>query len=156
MTLIILLFAIGILLLAAEIIIPGGVLGILGAALLFTGSVVSFIQLGTTEGLIAIALALLVTATVLYIQLKLLPKTPLGKRFFLQRQITATATAAGKETQDLIGKTATSVTLLSPSGYVTIEGKRYEALSQSGQIPPGTPLIVKAANSFQIIVATKP
>lgn len=154
MTLIILLFAIGILLLAAEIIIPGGILGILGAALLFTGSIVSFIQLGTTEGLIAIALALLVTATVLYIQLKLLPKTPLGKRFFLQRQITATAT--DKETQDLIGKTATSVTLLSPSGYVTIEGKRYEALSQSGQIPPGTPLIVKAANSFQIIVATKP
>ncbi|MDP4625392.1 MAG: hypothetical protein NWT08_09675 [Akkermansiaceae bacterium] len=156
MTLIILLFAIGIFLLAAEVVIPGGILGLAGGVMLFTGCVVSFVQLGTSEGIIAIAIALLAAAIVFYIQFKILPKTRFGKRFFLSREISASSTALGVEARDLIGKTAISVTVLSPSGYVTIDGKRYEAVSQSGQISPGTELLVIDANHFQIIVRTKP
>lgn len=156
MTLIILLFAIGIFLLATEVVVPGGILGLAGAVTLFTGCVASFVQLGTNEGLIAIAVALLAAGIVFYIQFKILPKTPLGKHFFLSREISTSSTALGIEARDLIGKTATSVTVLSPSGYVTIAGKRYEAVSQSGQIAIGTELLVKDANHFQLIVAIKP
>ena len=155
MTLIILLFAIGIFLLATEVVIPGGILGLAGGALLFAGCVASFVTLGTTEGIIAIVFALLAAGIVFFIQFKLLPKTPFGKRFFLHREISGSSTALGDEARDLIGKTATSVTVLSPSGYVTIGGKRYEAVSQSGQIPAGAELIVTAANHFQITVRTK-
>jgi len=155
-TLIIILFAIGIFLLAAEVMIPGGILGVAGGVLLFAGCVLSFVILGTTEGIIAIGVTLLAAIIVFYIQFKVLPNTRAGKRFFLEKQISGTSTSLGDEARDLIGKTATSVTVLSPSGYVTVDGKRLEAYSQSGHIAPGTELIVTEANHFQIIVRTKP
>lgn len=155
MTLIILLFTIGLLLLAAEVMVPGGILGIAGGVLLFTGCILSFVRLGSTEGMIAIAITIVAAAIVFYIQFKILPKTKFGRRFFLDRQLSATSSTIGAETRDLVGKEAKSITVLSPSGYVTIEGKRYEAVSQSGQIPAGITLEVIAANPFQLTVRTK-
>jgi membrane-bound ClpP family serine protease len=155
MTLIILLFSVGILLLAAEVMIPGGILGGIGGLMLFVGCILSFVTLGNTEGLLAVGVTIIAAITVFYIQFKILPKTRFGKRFFLSREISATSTALKEDARDLIGKAAQSVTVLSPSGYVTIDGKRFEAFSQSGQIAPGTELEVIDANSFQIIVRTK-
>lgn len=155
MTLIILLFTIGLILLAAEVLVPGGILGIAGGLALFVGCIVSFTSLGATGGLIAVVIAVLAAFVVFYIQFKILPKTRVGKRFFLKREITATSTALQDNARDLIGKAALSATVLSPSGYVTIDGKRYEAVSQSGQIAPGTELEVIDANHFQLIVKNK-
>lgn len=155
MTLIILLFTIGLILLAAEVLVPGGILGIAGGVALFAGCVVSFIRLGASGGLIAVVIAMLAAFVVFYIQFKILPKTRIGKRFFLKREITATSTALQDSARDLIGKAALSATVLSPSGYVTIDGKRYEAVSQSGQISPGTELEVIDANHFQLTVKNK-
>lgn len=155
MTLIILLFTIGLILLAAEVLVPGGILGIAGGVALFAGCVVSFIRLGASGGLIAVVIAMLAAFVVFYIQFRVLPKTRIGKRFFLKREITATSTALQDSARDLIGKAALSATVLSPSGYVTIDGKRYEAVSQSGQISPGTELEVIDANHFQLTVRTK-
>ena len=155
MTLIIFIFAIGLFLLAAEVLVPGGILGIAGGIVLFAGCVVSFIKLGSTGGLIAVCVAFIAAALVFFIQFKILPKTRIGKRFFLSREITGSSAALGDDARDLVGKTALSTTVLSPSGYVTIDGKRYEAVSQSGQIVPGTELIVSDANHFQLTVRTK-
>lgn len=155
MTLIILLFTIGLILLAAEVLVPGGILGIAGGVALFAGCVVSFIRLGASGGLIAVVIAMLAAFVVFYIQFRVLPKTRIGKRFFLKREITATSTALQDSARDLIGKAALSATVLSPSGYVTIDGKRYEAVSQSGQIAPGTELEVIDVNHFQLTVRTK-
>lgn len=155
MTLIILLFTIGLILLAAEVLVPGGILGIAGGLALFAGCVVSFIRLGASGGLIAVVIAMLAAFVVFYIQFKILPKTRIGKRFFLKREITAKSTALQDSARDLIGKAALSATVLSPSGYVTIDGKRYEAVSQSGQISPGTELEVIDANHFQLTVKNK-
>jgi len=154
-SIIILLFAIGLFLLAAEVFVPGGILGIAGGLTLFAGCVVSFLRLGASGGLVAVFVAICAAFLVFFIQFKLLPKTRIGKRFFLTREISATSTALPDKARDLVGKTALSATVLSPSGYVTIEGKRYEAVSQSGQIAPGTELDVVDANHFQLTVRTK-
>ncbi|QTN33333.1 NfeD family protein [Akkermansiaceae bacterium] len=155
MTLIILLFTLGLLLLAAEVMIPGGILGIVGGVSLFTGCIVSFVILGPTEGMIAIAITILAAITLFYVQFKILPNTKFGRRFFLDDEISATSSAIGSEARDLIGKDAESITVLSPSGYVMVGGKRYEAVSQSGQIPQGTILEIVSVNSFQLIVRTR-
>jgi membrane-bound serine protease (ClpP class) len=155
MSLIILLFSIGLLLLALEVMIPGGILGIAGGVLLFSGCILSFITLGTTAGIIAITLTVLAAILLFYIQFKVLPNTRMGKRFFLKNAISGSSSEFKTNARDLIGKTATSVTVLSPSGLVKIDGKQYEALSQSGQLPINTELEVIAANSFQLTVKTK-
>jgi membrane-bound ClpP family serine protease len=154
-TLIILLFTIGLFLLAAEVLVPGGILGILGGLALIAGCIVAFMELGASGGLLAVVAAMIAAAVVFYIELRILPQTRVGKRFFLKREITATSTALQDSARDLVGKAALSATVLSPSGYVTIEGKRYEAVSQSGQIAQGTELEVIDANHFQLTVRTK-
>ncbi len=155
MSIIILFFSLGLILLAMEVFIPGGILGIIGGVLLLTGCAFSFYLLGTMEGLIAISLTLLAGILLFYIQFNVLPKTRFGKRFFLKQEISGSANSLEENTRDLIGKTATSVTVLSPSGYVLVNGNSYEAVSQSGQIPKNTELLITAANSFQLTVKTK-
>ena len=43
--------------------------------------------------------------------------------------------------------------MLSPSGYIMIDGKRYEAFCQSGQVPAGAALEVIGADNFRLIVS---
>ena len=43
--------------------------------------------------------------------------------------------------------------MLSPSGFIDIDGRRYEAFCQSGQVPAGTALKVTGADNFRLIVS---
>ena len=153
MTLIILLFALGIALLAIEVIIPGGIVGSIGALLMFGGCVMSFAEFGTGGGLIAVACAVVLTVAAFFIELVIIPRTAAGKRAFLQTAITAKSSSFGDEALALIGKSGEAVTMLSPSGYVLIDGKRFEAFCQDGQIPAGSPLEVVGADNFRLIVS---
>jgi membrane-bound ClpP family serine protease len=153
MTLIVLLFAIGIVFLLIEVIIPGGILGSIGALTIFAGCAVAFIQLGTIGGMIAVSVALVVAIVAFYVEFRVLPRTKLGRRAFLNSEIDSVSAAYGSEARDLIGKSAVAITMLSPSGYITIDGKRYEAFCQAGQVPAGTSLKVTGNDSFRLIVS---
>jgi membrane-bound ClpP family serine protease len=153
MTLIILLFSVGIVLLAVEVIVPGAILGSIGGLMMFGGCVLSFMEYGTGGGLIAVTVALVLTFLTLFIEFRVLPRTAIGKRAFLKSEVTGVSAAFGEEARDLIGKSAEALTMLSPSGYIRIDGKRYEAFCQSGQVPAGSPLEVIGADSFRLIVS---
>ncbi len=153
MTLIILLFSLGIVLLAVEVIIPGGILGSIGGLMMFGGCVAAFLKFGTTGGMIAVGVALAAAALAFFIEFRVLPKTAVGRRAFLTKEITAVSAAFGDEARDLIGKSAKALTMLSPSGYILIDGKRYEAFCQSGQVPAGAALDVIGADNFRLIVS---
>ena len=153
MTLIILLFALGILLLVVEVIVPGGILGVIGGLLMLGGSVLAFVQYGTGGGTLAVTLALALALLALFIEIRVLPKTRLGKRAFLTSQVTGVSAAFGEEARALIGESAEALTMLSPSGYVRVDGRRYEAFCQSGQVPVGAALEVIGADNFRLIVS---
>ena len=153
MSLIILLFSLGILFIAVEVIVPGAILGSIGALLMFGGCVMAFIEYGTTGGMLAVAAAFAIGALAMFLEFKVIPNTKFGKRAFLTREITAVSAAFGAEARDLIGKSAEALTLLSPSGYILIDGTRYEAFSQSGQVPAGSALEVVGADNFRLIVS---
>jgi membrane-bound serine protease (ClpP class) len=152
MTPIILLFAIGIVFLAVEVIVPGAILGSIGALLMFAGSVLAFLNYGTGGGIIAVLSCLAICGLVFFFEFKILPKTKLGKRAFLTTEITGVASALGEEARGLIGKSAQALTMLSPSGYVIVDGQRYEAFCQTGQAPAGSDLEIVDADNFRLIV----
>ncbi len=152
MTLIILLFAIGILFIAVEVIVPGAILGSIGALLMFGGCIKAFIDYGTLGGIVAVLTAFALGGLALLVEFRYLPKTKLGKRAFLTKEITAVSAAVGSEACELIGKSAEALTMLSPSGYVLVEGHRYEAFCQSGQVPVGSALDIIGADNFRLIV----
>lgn len=152
MTLIILLFAIGILFIAVEVIIPGAILGSIGALLMFGGCIKAFIDYGAVGGIAAVLTAFALGGLALFIEFRYLPKTKFGKRAFLTKEITSVASAVGIEARELIGKSADALTMLSPSGYVLVDGTRYEAFCQSGQAPAGSALDIIGADNFRLIV----
>lgn len=153
MSLIILLFALGIIFLAIEVIVPGAVLGTIGALLMLAGCYVAFINFNTLGGVLAVISAFSIAILALFVEFRILPKTKLGKRAFLTSEITAVSAAIGKEALDLVGQSAESLTMLSPSGYVIVNGKRYDAFCQNGQVPAGTQLKIIGADSFRLIVS---
>lgn len=155
MTLIVLLFLVGIVLIAAEVIVPGAILGTLGGLCMAAASVLSFFQFGNSGGFITLAIACAIGGLALFLEFRVLPKTKIGKRAFLTEQVDGVAAAFGKEARDLIGEAAEAVTLLSPSGYVLIKGRRYEAFCQSGQAPAGAALEVIGADNFRLIVTQR-
>ena len=153
MSLIILLFALGIIFLAVEVIVPGAVLGSIGALLMLAGCYVAFINFDTLGGVLAVFSAFSIAILALFVEFRILPKTKYGKRAFLTSEITAVSVAIGKEALDLVGQSAESLTMLSPSGYVLVNGQRYDAFCQNGQVPAGTQLEIIGADSFRLIVS---
>jgi membrane protein implicated in regulation of membrane protease activity len=53
---------------------------------------------------------------------------------------------------DVVGREAVAQTVLAPSGYVVVDGKRYEAYSQTGHAIVGTRLRVVGLDNFRLIV----
>lgn len=152
MTLIILLFVVGLLLIAVEVIVPGGILGSMGALMMFGSCVVAFLEYGTAGGIAAIIATFVIGGLAIFLEFRILPKSKLGKRACLTHEITAVSAAFGKEALELIGKSAEALTMLSPSGYVRVDGRRYEAFCQSGQVPAGSALEIIGADNFRLIV----
>ena len=130
---------------------PGGILGVMGGLALLGGVVMAFVDLGAGAGWIALAAALATVGLLLYVELGVLPKTRLGRRLFLDAAVSGTSQAAPAQ-PEVIGKAAEALTTLAPSGYVIVDGRRYEAFCQSGLVPKGTELRVVALDNFRLIV----
>ena len=152
MTAIVLLFITGALLLAAEVFLPGAIAGIIGGCALVLGSGLAFWQFGTDVGSLATFGALVLVGLTLYAELVWLPRTRFGRRLVIQASIDG-ASQPLPATTDIIGKTATALTPLVPSGIVVIDGKRYEAFSRSGSADLGAALKVIGVDNFRVIVS---
>ena len=152
MNAILLLFLLGVLLLAGEVLMPGAIMGILGAVCMAAGCVISFLQLGTGGGIVATAIALGLLGLTLYLELGWLPKTRFGRKLVVQSTVDATSQPPLADKAAVVGKTAEAMTPLVPSGFVLVEGRRYEAFSQSGHIAKGAVLRVVSLDNFRLIV----
>lgn len=151
MSAIILLFLTGALLLTAEVFLPGAIAGIVGGLALLAGSILAFVNYGPTIGTAATLGAGALLGVMLYVELVWLPRTRYGRKLVVEAVVDAQATSAASRA--VVGKTASALTTLAPSGYVAIEGKRYEAFSRSGHVPRGATLTVVDVDNFRLIVS---
>lgn len=155
MTPILLLFLLGTVLLVLEVFMPSSILGVLGGVAMLAGCVVAFMNYGARGGSLAVVAGLAILGLALYAEFGLLPKTRIGRRFFLDAAIGATSQPPVAEAHAVVGKSCEAVTTLAPTGYVLLDGRRYEAFSQSGHVAKGTALKVVAVDNFRLTV-TKP
>lgn len=153
MNLIILLFLVGLIFLGFEVFVPGAILGILGTLSLLGGVVVAFMEYGPTGGWTAFGVAAAAVGGLLFLEFRVLPRTRVGKRLFLESAVTGTSQPAVAEAADVVGRTGQTLTPLSPSGYVDIDGRRYEAFSRTGFVPRGAPVRVVSVDTFRLIVS---
>lgn len=151
MSTIITLLLVALLLFFFEILVPGGILALIGACLVLAACVVAFNTYGAMEALAVFVGSLVVSLLMLYIELKILPKTKYGKRLFLLRAQKASSLKP-QAGQDIIGQRGESITTMAPTGMVLIGGEKYEAFSQSGLLEKGTPVAVVKQDPFRLIV----
>lgn len=152
MTLILILFVTGALLLAAEVFLPGGIAGILGGLALLAGSVFAFLDYGAGGGAWATLAALLLVAALLYAELVWLPRSKVGRAMVVESSVEGQSQPPIAST-DVIGQSATALTPLAPSGFVSIAGRRYEAFCRTGHAARGAALTVVGLDNFRLIVS---
>lgn len=152
MNAIIILFIIGALLLAAEVLLPGAIAGILGGLALLVGSILSFGEFGFTGGVAASGAALALVALMLYLELVVLPKTAVGRKMVVEATVDATSQPPLATLAAVLDQPAEALTPLAPSGYVLVAGHRYEAFCRSGHAAKGAVLRVVGLDNFRLIV----
>lgn len=153
MSLVIGLFVAGIFLLAVEVIVPGGILGIAGGILVLLGVSVAFLRFGLEGGAIASGAALALGGIVLYLEFVLLPRSRLAKALSMTETVAGRSQPPIADRAAVVGKRVTAVTLLAPSGYVELEGRRYEAFARSGLAQRGEKLEIVDVDNFRLIVS---
>lgn len=151
MTVVVALFIVGAVLIALEVFLPGGILGLIGFGCLVGGVAVSYSYFGWPGVWVAGGAALIIMIVTFLIEFLVLPKTKFGRRLFLQRSIDGISQNAVAE-DDVIGKECVSLTPLTPTGIVLVDGKKVEAASKSGYIEANETLKIVAKETFRLIV----
>jgi membrane-bound serine protease (ClpP class) len=145
------LVAAGFVFIAAEIFVPGAILGIMGTASLFGAMLVGFVVFGLAGGFIS-AILLLVGGTIfLSLWVKYCPKSFFGKWFTLQEDGRENKSFDDR-TNELLGKTGVAQTDLRPAGIVVIDQRKVDVVSEAGFINKGTTVKVIHVAGYRVVV----
>jgi membrane-bound serine protease (ClpP class) len=125
-----LLFVVGIILIAIELFMPGfGVFGIFGAV-----SVIGSLAMASVDiisGLKSIGIAALVTVAVLLILGRSLSRRGFWSKLVLQEGVsTDEGKAYSQKKSELLGQTGVTVTQLRPAGMIKLDDRRYDVVSR--------------------------
>lgn len=150
----------GIVLLVAEIVIPGfGVAGVLGIAALLSGLSLSLIGGGTTWDFILkavgrVVFSLLVAVLGSLVLLRFLPRLPFGRRLILETGLSANEGYASPPDADpqWLGKSGTAISPLRPSGIADLGGERIDVVSDGEYIESGARVVVTRVDGNRIVV----
>jgi membrane-bound ClpP family serine protease len=152
MTAILILFLLGVALLALDVFAASFILALGGAAVMFGGAAVAYRNFGAGAAGAAGLAALVLLALTIYLEIVILPKTRFG-RGLIVHSASGAPQAPLATLSAVVGRDAAALTTLAPSGYVLVDGQRYEAFCQSGHADKGALLRVVGLDNFRVIVS---
>lgn len=145
---VIVLAVVGFLMIAAEVFVPGMVLGALGALSLLAAIVAGYIAHGPFGGSIIFAAIALVSGIGFLVWMKTFARTAVGRRIILQTPAAQDTSAA----TSLVGRSGTAVTALRPAGTARIEGRRIDVIAEGAFIESGTAVTVISQEGLRTVV----
>ena len=134
-----------------EVILPGGILGVIAALCVILATWLAGAQYGAGIAVLTFVGSVAAIAVFVFIEFKLLARTSLGSAFFLKSSVTGHSNVTPAEAS-IIGKEGVALTRLNPSGKVAIDGQSYEAYSQDGYIDADQPIHVVSQDNFKLII----
>lgn len=134
-----------------EVILPGGVLGVIAILCVFLATWISATQFGVGAAALIFLSTSIAIALLVFVELKLLARTSLGRDFFLKSKVTGHSNG-DPGSADIVGKEGIALTRLNPSGMVKIDGQSYQAHSLDGYIDEGYPIRVSSQDNFKLII----
>jgi membrane-bound serine protease (ClpP class) len=167
----ILVFVVGAVLLLLELMFfhSAGFLGALGLGLIFGSLIWAMADLWPGEPLgtawaanvfllplLNFGLGLVIAVVLSVASLRFLPRGWIWDRLVVQSTLQTTSQPLPAPPEAVVGKTAHALTTMAPSGYVLVDGTRYEAFCDSGLAEKGSSLRVVAVDNFRLIVTQIP
>ncbi len=152
------LLASGLLLIIAEVVIPGGVAGVIGGLALLGAMGIGLAAFPPPWGFLSAVAIVIFGGIGLLLWVQLFPRSRTGKRITL-RTDGATYKSTAPLSPALIDATGETVTALRPGGVALIDGKRYDVLADGGEwIATGASIRVSDIRDGNLIVrdATDP
>jgi membrane-bound serine protease (ClpP class) len=150
MTTILLLSVIGILAVIAELVLPGGILGVVGAICLLGAVVTTFITYGATAGTIALAAVVAIGLVTLRIWMRFFHQLPFTKQLVLNETVGIDAQVPARAA--LVGQTGISLTELMPSGHAEIGGEKFDVMAEGAAIRRGATIVVVETRGPSVMV----
>lgn len=141
----------GLFLVLLEFYLPGAVMGVLGGIMILA-SVVLFAMETTSLWWVLLYIAgvsIILFYLVKFAMWKIRTAKP-NRSIYLDSD--QTGYQASSFDASLVGKKGIVVTDLKPGGHILVEGKRLQALSQSGYLVKGTEVIVLGGQEESLIV----
>lgn len=145
------LLLIGFIFIFVEFYIPGAIMGILGGILLFASIVVFASEHESALAIFLYVLGIFIGlgAVIRFAMWKIRRAKP---EYSIYSDSTQHGYKASRYDHKVIGKTGTVLSDLKPGGYILIEGKQYQAISESGYIVKGSHVIVLGGQEESLIV----
>jgi len=148
----VLIFIIGLALLVAELVVPGGIVGIIGGALM----IISLLFAG--ESVVHMAYSILIAVFIAIIGMVILMKF-FGKNLHVFNKLIlrdATTTEEGYVSNvnriDLLGKMGDTITPLRPAGTIIVDNERIDAVSEGSYIDANRQVEVIQVEGSRIVV----
>ena len=153
-SLIVVAFALGVIFAVAEVFLPsGGVLTLLSVAS-FIAAVVAGFTMGRTEGIVTLAIVVILAPTTLYVTLRIWPHTPIAKRIIL-----AGPSSTGKagdlvdlDPAELVGKVGVAKTLLRPSGKMVLGDRKIDCVTEGDLVQAGRKVEILEVHGARVVV----
>jgi membrane-bound serine protease (ClpP class) len=140
----------GCILIGAEIFIPGGILGILGAVVWLVAAGVGWHQFDAPwNSLSAFSLLLLLILTFVG-WMRFFPKSRMGRGLMLNEHLADSHSSTSP--QIAIGTRGTTISALRPSGMALLDGKRVDVISTSDWIEAEKPVKVISLQHAKVVV----
>jgi len=141
----------GLILVGAEIFMPGGILGTIGGIALVAAVIMSFAQFGPVMGgYIALAVIFLVGLAI-FLWVKIFPRTKIGKQMTVQRDL-RDSRGDREGLESLLGKDGVALSTLRPSGFARIDGRRIDVITQGSMIDKGASIRVVNIEGNRVVV----
>ncbi len=141
----------GLLFIGAEIFVPGGILGAIGAFALLGACIISFIEFTPATATVITGGIILAILASIALWIRIFPKTWVGKHMMINEDLgDAKGTEDGIE--DLLNKTGITTSPLHPGGYAEINGHRFDVITQGEMIDCGKPISVIEVEANRIVV----
>ena len=145
------LLAAGLLLVVAEVFIPGGVAGVVGGLALLGAMALGLFAFPPPWGFLAAMASLVFGGLALLAWVMVFPRSRFGKRIALRTDGAEFKSAA--PAPELVGAAGETATALRPGGIALIGGKRFDVMADGGEwLPAGAAIRVAAVRDGQILV----
>ncbi|MBX2825613.1 MAG: hypothetical protein KTR33_12840 [Gammaproteobacteria bacterium] len=157
MTILFALLIAGYLLVLAEFVVPGGILGIIGAGCLVAAGIMGFFYFDTTTAIMIVLAEVFSGIILTVIWFRYFFDSPMGSALVHKDSLADARSDQISDSEEsplveLVGTKGTTVTPLRPSGTARINNKRYDVLTEGKLVESGREVSVVKIDGTHIVV----